>query len=110
VWPCGAGAGCGGVAARLWMLKEFPQVSGDTLIYGGLAKNMLLHGQYAITDGSGVLHSTLIRLPGYPLFLAACFKLFGMENYNAVAMCRLRWSWRVPAAGGVCAADCAGMR
>ena len=73
------------VALRIWMLKAIPQVTGDTLIYGGLAKNMLLHGQYAISDGSGVLHSTLIRLPGYPLFLAACFKLFGMENYNAVA-------------------------
>ena len=73
-----------GAWLRVWMLKEFPQVSGDTLIYGGLAKN-LLHGQYAITDGSGVLHSTLIRLPGYPLFLAACFRLFGVENYNAVA-------------------------
>jgi hypothetical protein len=67
------------------MLKEFPQVEGDTLVYGGLAKNLLLHGRYAITDGSGVLHSTLIRLPGYPLFLALCFSLFGMENYNAVA-------------------------
>ena len=32
-----------------------------------------------------MLHSTLIRLPGYPLFLAACFRLFGMENYAAVA-------------------------
>ena len=80
VLPLAAGAWL-----RLWMLKEFPQLSGDTLLYGGLAKNLLLHGRYAITDGSGVLHETLIRLPGYPLFLAACFKLFGMENYNAVA-------------------------
>ncbi|MGA2851042.1 MAG: hypothetical protein ABSE46_18730 [Terracidiphilus sp.] len=83
-WP-GAVALAGGAVLRVWMLKAIPQVSGDTLIYGGLAKNLLLHGQYAITDGSGVLHSTLIRLPGYPLFLAACFKLFGMENYDAVA-------------------------
>lgn len=74
-----------GAVLRVWMLKEFPQVEGDTLIYGGLAKNLLLHGRFAITDGSGVLHSTLIRLPGYPLFLALCFSLFGMENYNAVA-------------------------
>jgi hypothetical protein len=84
MWPA-ALALAAGAALRLWMLKAIPQVEGDTLIYGGLAKNMLLHGQYAITDGSGVLHSTLIRLPGYPLFLALCFKLFGMENYNAVA-------------------------
>jgi hypothetical protein len=55
------------------MLGAFPQVSGDTLVYGGLAKNLLLHGQFAITDGSGVLHSTLIRLPGYPVFLGLCF-------------------------------------
>ncbi len=74
-----------GAALRVWMLKAFPQVEGDTLVYGGLAKNLLLHGRYAITDGSGVLHSTLIRLPGYPLFLALCFSLFGMDNYNAVA-------------------------
>jgi len=83
-WPV-AMALAAGAALRIWMLKEFPQVTGDTLIYGGLAKNLLLHGQYAITDGSGVLHATLIRLPGYPLFLALCFKLFGMENYDAVA-------------------------
>jgi hypothetical protein len=74
-----------GVLLRVWMLKQFPQVSGDTLIYGSLAKNLLLHGRFAITDGSGVLHSTLIRLPGYPLFLALCFRIFGVENYNAVA-------------------------
>ena len=70
-----------GVFLRIWMLHKFFEVSGDSQIYGGLAKNLLLHGRYAVSDGSGVLHSTLIRLPGYPLFLAACFRLFGMENY-----------------------------
>ena len=35
------------------------------------------------TPGSST-SPTLIRLPGYPLFLAACFRLFGMENYRAV--------------------------
>ncbi len=30
------------------------------------------------------MRPTLIRLPGYPLFLMACFKLFGMEHYHAV--------------------------
>jgi hypothetical protein len=75
----------GGAWMRLWMLKALPQVNGDTLLYGGMAKNLLLHGQFAITDGSGVVHPTLIRLPGYPLFLAACFRVFGMENYTAVS-------------------------
>jgi hypothetical protein len=70
---------------RIWMLRKFFEVNGDSQIYGGMAKNLLLHGQYAVADGNGVLHSTLIRLPGYPLFLAACFRLLGMENYFAAA-------------------------
>ena len=74
-----------GALLRVWMFGEFPQDEGDSLIYAGLAKNLLLHGRYAITDGSGALRETLIRLPGYPLFLAACFRLFGVDNYNAVA-------------------------
>jgi hypothetical protein len=73
----------GGALMRLLMLKAIPQISGDTPLYGNLAKN-LLHGQFALTDGSGVAHATLIRLPGYPLFLAACFRLFGPDNYTAV--------------------------
>jgi len=75
----------GGTILRLWMMSAFPQVGGDALIYGNLAKNILNHGQFALTDGSGVYHPTLIRLPGYPLFLAACFRLFGTDNYRAVA-------------------------
>ncbi len=72
-----------GAWMRLKMLTALPQVSVDTLLYGNLAKN-LLHGRFALTDGSGVAHATLIRLPGYPLFLAACFRLFGVDNYTAV--------------------------
>jgi len=80
-----AAALAAGAVLRLWMLKELFGVAGDSLLYGGMAKNLLLHGRYAITGGSGVLHETLIRLPGYPLFLAACFGLFGIDNYVAVA-------------------------
>jgi len=85
VWVSVALALAAGAGLRVWMLGAFPQVSGDSLIYGNLAKNLLVHGQFAITDGSGALHSTLIRLPGYPLFLALCFWLFGVDNYTAVA-------------------------
>jgi hypothetical protein len=70
-----------GLALRLWMLSNFFEVNGDSLIYGELAKNLLTHGAYAQTQAGGELHSTLIRLPGYPLFLAGCFHAFGMENY-----------------------------
>jgi hypothetical protein len=74
-----------GTLLRLWMLKKFYEVTGDALIYGGIAKNLLLSGRYALTVGTGETYPTLIRLPGYPLFLAVCFKLFGMENYASAA-------------------------
>jgi hypothetical protein len=74
-----------GLSLRLWMLLHFFQVNGDSLIYGGLAKNLLLHGRYALTTAGGELYPTLIRLPGYPLFLAFCFRVFGMENYASAA-------------------------
>jgi hypothetical protein len=84
-WLSVALALVGGAWMRLWMLKDLPQITGDTLLYGNLARNLLLHGQFAITDGSGVVHMTLIRLPAYPLFLALCFRLFGLDNYTAVS-------------------------
>ena len=74
-----------GAVLRVWMLRKFFEVNGDSELYGGMAKNLLLHGRYALTDPVGGIHETLIRLPGYPLFLAACFRLFGMENYYAAA-------------------------
>ena len=81
-WRAGAALALAcGAGLRLWMMKAVPQVEGDTLLYGNLAKGLLLHGRFAMADGSGVLHETLIRLPGYPLFLAACFGLFGVDNY-----------------------------
>ena len=70
-----------GLALRLWMMKQYFLVNGDALIYGGIAKNLLQRGSYALDGAGGEIYSTLIRLPGYPLFLAFCFRLFGMENY-----------------------------
>jgi hypothetical protein len=74
-----------GLVLRLWMMQQYFEVKGDPLVYGDLAKNLLLHGSYALSSGNGDLSPTLIRLPGYPLFLALCFRLFGMENYAAAA-------------------------
>lgn len=72
-----------GAALRFWFIRAYPEILGDPLIYGSIAKNWMLHGVYGKTT-SGTLLPTLIRLPGYPLFLMACFKLFGMEHYHAV--------------------------
>jgi hypothetical protein len=78
-----------GLAMRLWMLTEFFAVNGDAPVYGGLAKNLLLHGRYALNGAGGEMYPTLIRLPGYPLFLAACFRVFGMENYASAAWAQI---------------------
>jgi hypothetical protein len=78
-----------GLALRLWMLKDLFLVNGDSLIYGDLAKNLLLHARFDVTMAGGVTVPTLIRLPGYPLFLAICFTLFGMENYFAVVLVQI---------------------
>ena len=82
-WWVGLLALAAGAALRLWFIHSYPEVQGDPLVYGNIAKNWMLHGVYGKTT-SGILRPTLIRLPGYPLFLAACFKLFGMEHYHAV--------------------------
>lgn len=76
-----------GTWLRLWFLWHFPQVNGDGLVYGDIAKNWLQHGVYGRTDFTAAgptVNPTLIRLPGYPLFLAACFRIFGVDHYGAV--------------------------
>ncbi len=61
-------------------MRHNPDLSGDPLLYGAIARNLLQHGVYGFTASA----PTLIRLPGYPLFLAACFRIFGVEHYYPV--------------------------
>src|SRR6476469_10193004 len=72
-----------GLALRLFFVFRFPHVAGDTWVYGDIAKNWLDHGAFGLTD-NGVVRPTLIRLPGYPGFLAAMFAIFCREHYTAV--------------------------
>jgi 4-amino-4-deoxy-L-arabinose transferase-like glycosyltransferase len=77
-----------GAALRLWFIHAHPMVQGDSLLYGDIAANWLNHGIYGHSVGhaSGVttVEPTLVRLPGYPAFLALCFALFGTAHYRAV--------------------------
>ena len=71
-----------GLALRLLIVFLYPALEDDSLIYGTIARNLVLHGTYAL--GTPALHPTLIRLPGYPLFLAAIFRCFGLDHYGPV--------------------------
>src|SRR5271168_5447381 len=77
-----------GAALRLWVIHAHPQIQGDSLVYGDIAANWLTHGIYGHSvghaSGPNTIEPTLVRLPGYPAFLALCFALFGVANYHAV--------------------------
>src|ERR1700724_2146368 len=73
-----------GLALRLWFVAHVARISGDTLIYGNIARNWMQHGVYSFSAPPSVPVPTLIRLPGYPLFLMACFRIFGIDHYTAV--------------------------
>jgi hypothetical protein len=66
-----------GAALRLFFILVYPEFDGDTAVYGTIAKNLLVNHAYALDKP---YHLTLIRLPGYPFFLALIFKVFGMGN------------------------------
>jgi 4-amino-4-deoxy-L-arabinose transferase-like glycosyltransferase len=70
-----------GAALRWFFILVYPEYDGDTGVYGTIAKYILLHHAYALDKP---FHLTLIRLPGYPLFLALLFKVFGMDCYGVV--------------------------
>lgn len=76
------------VALRLYFVLRIPVVSGDALVYGDLAKNLLQSHVYGLTSSAGS-QPTLIRLPGYPIFLAIIFKFFGIGNWRAVMLVHL---------------------
>jgi 4-amino-4-deoxy-L-arabinose transferase-like glycosyltransferase len=71
------------LALRFFFVFHLSHLAGDTWIYGDIARNWLNHGIFGVTD-DGLVRPTLIRLPGYPGFLAAMFAVFGQEHYRAV--------------------------
>ncbi len=73
-----------GLLLRLRLIDHAANIAGDTFIYGDIAKTWLAHGVYGFSRDNGPPIPTLIRLPGYPLFLAFCFLAFGSEHYGAV--------------------------
>jgi hypothetical protein len=77
-----------GLLLRLWFLWHPILPDDDTDVYAELARNLFHHGTYGIAT-NGVIDPTLIRLPGYPLFLALIFRLFGEGNFDAVLLVQI---------------------
>jgi hypothetical protein len=77
-----------GLLLRLWFLQHPMPADDDTEVYAELGRNLLHHGTYGF-DTDGVIVPSLIRLPGYPLFLGLIFSVFGADNFNAVLLAQI---------------------
>jgi 4-amino-4-deoxy-L-arabinose transferase-like glycosyltransferase len=80
------------LALRLFFFVYFPAVTDDSRVYANLAANWLQHGVYGQTQASPQetrIVPTDARLPGYPMFLAKIFWLFGMGNFKAVLLTQI---------------------
>jgi 4-amino-4-deoxy-L-arabinose transferase-like glycosyltransferase len=71
-----AGVLAAGFALRMYFLLLPVSGDDDTLAYAELARNWFHHGVYGFLQG-GTIAPSLIRLPGYPLFLGLVFSVFG---------------------------------
>jgi hypothetical protein len=71
-------------AFRLGVVHWLPNDSaGDSIVYEQIARNVLEHHVYSHLD-EAPFSPTYVRLPGYPLFLAAIYAVFGHTNDSAV--------------------------
>jgi 4-amino-4-deoxy-L-arabinose transferase-like glycosyltransferase len=89
-------------AASLYLANTQP---GDSAVYKQIALNTMDRGIYS-TETAPPFVPTLIRLPGYPLFLAGIYSVFGEGNDTAVRVAQsllhfaaavfaglLAWNW-----------------
>ncbi len=56
---------------------------GDGIIYSQFAKNILEQNVYSLNE-QAPFTPTLVRLPGYPFFVAVVYSIFGHDNNTAV--------------------------
>jgi 4-amino-4-deoxy-L-arabinose transferase-like glycosyltransferase len=72
-----------GFAYRIVFLLMPLSLDDDTAAYTELARNWFRHGVYGFFNGN-VIQPSLVRLPGYPLFLGVVFSVLGWEHPRAV--------------------------
>lgn len=73
-----------GLALRVFFIVRFPFVAGDSQFYEELARNWLQHGVYGLFV-HGQLTPVDMRMPGYPAFLAAVYRLLGQSSKAVMA-------------------------
>jgi 4-amino-4-deoxy-L-arabinose transferase-like glycosyltransferase len=73
---------------RLCFIFKFPNIQGDSMVYGDIAKCMIRNHMYGAERGADY-SPTMMRLPGYPLFLAFTFLIFGMDHYVGAMLFQL---------------------
>lgn len=76
------------VLLRLFFVLKLPVIAGDSLIYGDIAKCLINNHMFGLEKVAG-WEPTLIRLPGYPFFLAFTFLIFGQDHYFGAMLFQL---------------------
>ncbi|HEV8590125.1 MAG TPA: hypothetical protein VGQ72_14715, partial [Pyrinomonadaceae bacterium] len=68
------------ISVAHWLPNDSPD---DGRVYAQMARNVLEQHVYS-HDAEPPYNPSLIRLPGYPFFLAAIYAVFGHDNNGAV--------------------------
>lgn len=72
------------LTSRICLAYYYPvDGPGDGVVYTQIAKNILEQGVYSL-ESEAPFTPTLVRLPGYPLFIAGVYSIFGHDNNTAV--------------------------
>jgi hypothetical protein len=74
-----------GLALRVFFIAHGVSQDDDSDVYQELARNWFHHGVYGFSGDTGI-DPTLIRLPGYPLFLGIVFSIFGDGHMRTVEL------------------------
>jgi 4-amino-4-deoxy-L-arabinose transferase-like glycosyltransferase len=76
------------VLLRLFFIFKLPVIAGDSLVYGDIAKCLINNHMFGTERVSGWA-PTVMRLPGYPFFLALTFLIFGQDHYFGAMLFQL---------------------
>jgi hypothetical protein len=74
-----------GFALRMLFVWQFPREWTDSFVYEELARNLIDHRVYGVFL-NGKLTPLDIRVPGYPIFLAAVYLIFGRSPLATMVM------------------------